>query len=60
MQLAEQIHDGFAVLRVEVTGRLVGKNEIGASSKSSGNGNALLLTARKLERSVSQAIAQTQ
>ena len=25
MQLAEQVHDSFAVVRIEVTGRLVGK-----------------------------------
>jgi hypothetical protein len=27
MQFAEQMHDSFAVVRIEVTGRLVGKQD---------------------------------
>jgi hypothetical protein len=48
MQLAEQVHDGFAVVRIEVTCWLVGKQNRRPPGKRARNCNALLLTAGEL------------
>src|SRR5205085_7280616 len=46
MQLAHQVHDGFTVGRIEVSGRLVCEQDERVAGDSAGDGNALLLTAR--------------
>src|SRR5262249_14655537 len=52
MQFAEQLHDSFAVVRIEVTGRLVGKQNRWSAGKRASNCDALLLAARELTRQV--------
>src|SRR5262245_19920402 len=44
VQLAEQLHDRLAVLRVEVSGRLVRQQDRGGAGHRSCDGDALLLT----------------
>ena len=56
IQLGEQVHDLLAVLRVEVTRRLVGKDEFGLDHYGTGDGNALLLTAGELLRIVTGTV----
>src|SRR2546429_1067363 len=48
MQLAQQLHDGFAVGRVEVPGRLVSQESRGASEAGSRRRRPLLLAAGQL------------
>src|SRR5690349_6513328 len=48
MQFAEQMHDGFAVVRIEVTGGLVRKQNRRSAGKRASNGDALLLTTGEL------------
>src|SRR5579862_131896 len=45
MQLPQQVHHGFAVLRVQVTSRLVRQQNRRLADESAGHGDALLLTA---------------
>src|ERR1700747_1513253 len=45
MQLPQQVHHGFAVLRVQVTGRLVRQQDGWLADKSARHRDALLLTA---------------
>src|SRR5690349_15152805 len=46
----EQLHDADGGLRVEVTGRLVGDEELGPVHEGSRDGHALLLTTGQLAR----------
>ena len=48
VQLGEQLHHLQSVLRVEVTRRLVGKNQLRVHHHSTGDGHALLLSAGEL------------
>jgi hypothetical protein len=48
VQLAQQVHDGFAVLGVEVTGRLVGEQNRRLAGDGSCHGDTLLLTTGEL------------
>jgi hypothetical protein len=48
VQLAQKIHDGIAVLRVEVPGGLVGKENDRIANQRAGYGDTLLLTSGKL------------
>ena len=48
MQLPQQVHDRFAVLGVEVTGRFVGQQDGGFAAQRAGNRDALLLAAGEL------------
>src|SRR5690606_6107537 len=48
VQLAEQIHDGRPVLRVEVACRLVGQQDRRRPANRTSHGHALLLTTRQL------------
>src|SRR5207249_3509583 len=48
VQLAEQLHDRFAVRRIEVTGRLVGEEDEWIAGDGASDGDALLLTAGEL------------
>ena len=52
VELAEHAHDFFAVRRVEVAGRLVGEDQLGLPDKRAGDGDALLLAARQLGRTM--------
>src|SRR5947199_1240195 len=51
MQIAQQLHDRFAVRRVEVSGRLIRQQDKRLAPERARHGHALLLTARKLGRS---------
>ncbi len=57
VQLAEQLHHLAAVLRVEVAGGLVGKDELGTGDDGTGDGDALLLTAGELAGEVLGTVA---
>ena len=48
VQLAQQLHHRFAVLRVEVSGRLVREQDRRRAGDGAGDRDALLLTAREL------------
>src|SRR5690348_11891587 len=56
MQIAQQFHDGFAVLRVQVSSRLVGHQDERVADQCAGHGNTLLLTARELRGIVPQSV----
>jgi hypothetical protein len=45
MQVAQQIHNGFAIGRIEIPGRLVGKQNGGISYQRPRHCDALLLAA---------------
>src|SRR5690348_13513264 len=57
VQLTQEIYDGFAVFRIEVTGRLVGQEDGGLPDQCAGDGDALLLTTGKLRRIVLRAMS---
>jgi hypothetical protein len=57
---AEQIHDLPGRGRVQVAGRLVGQQQLGAADQGAGDGHALLLPARELRRQVAHARGQAQ
>jgi hypothetical protein len=48
VQLNEQVDDAGTVLRVEIAGRLVGKDDLGAIDQRSADGDPLFLAAREL------------
>jgi hypothetical protein len=48
MQFAEQMHDRFPIVRIEVTSRLICKQNRRPAGKRASNCDALLLTARQL------------
>lgn len=50
VQFAEQMHYRFAVVRIEVTSRLVCKQDRRSARKGAGNCDALLLTTGQLAR----------
>ena len=52
IELGKELHHFEAVLRVEVSRRLVGKNEFGLADNGTGDGHSLLLTSRNLLRIV--------
>ncbi len=52
MQFAEQMHHSFAVVRIEVTGRLVREQNRRSAGKRASNCDALLLPAGELARQV--------
>ena len=54
----EQSHDLLPGLAVEVSGRLIRKQDGGVGHKGPGNGNALALAARKFVRLMMGAVAQ--
>jgi len=57
VERVEKVHDGVAVLGIQVSGGLVGQEHGGVSRKGPGDGDALLLAARKLGRQVFRAVA---
>src|SRR6185295_1046057 len=56
MQLAQEIHHGFAASRVEVSGRLVREQDERLAGDGAGDGDALLLTAGQLAGEVLGAV----
>src|SRR3984893_16678624 len=56
MQLAQQIHDGFTALRIEIAGRLVRQEDHGFTPDGPRDGDALLLSARELAGEVFRAV----
>jgi hypothetical protein len=56
IELGEQVHHFQTIGGVEVTGRFVGKDDLGFGHYSPGNGNPLLLTTRKLLWEVVSAV----
>ena len=50
VQFAQQIHDGFAIGGVQVTGRLIRQQDQRIAAQRARHGHALLLTARELRR----------
>src|SRR5690606_5751194 len=59
VQLGEERHHRLAVLRVEVTGRLVREQDRRLADQRTRDRDALLLTARKLRRVVAQPVRHT-
>ena len=57
VQLGEELHHFRAVLRVQVTGRLVGKDNLRSGDYRAGYGDALLLTTGELLRIMLGAVA---
>ena len=56
MEVGEQVHHLAAVRGVEVTRRLVGKDELGVGDDGTGDGHTLLLTTAQLLREVVLAV----
>ena len=52
VQLCQQIHHFCTILRIQITGRLIGKYQLRISNHSTSNGYTLLLTTGKLLREV--------
>ena len=57
VQFGQQLHYFLSVLRVEVTGRLVGKDDFGVRYHGTGDCHTLLLTSGELLRIVLGAVA---
>ena len=57
IQFGEEVHHFLTVLRVEVTGRFVGKDKLRIGYHGTGNGYTLLLTTRELLRLVLGTVA---
>ena len=56
VQLAQQVHDRLAVVRVEVAGGLVGEQDRGIADERARHRDALLLAARELAGQVLRAV----
>src|SRR5262245_35865301 len=56
VQVAQQVHHGLAVRRVQVSGRLVREQDQRVAGERAGHGDALLLAARELARQVLRAV----
>ena len=56
VQLAQQVHDRFAVGRIQVSGGLVRQQNQRIAAQRARHGHALLLAARKLRRVVLHAV----
>lgn len=58
VQFVEQFHDFGSHLGVQVTGRLVGKDDVGVADDGTGDGDTLTLAARELRREVAHAVRE--
>src|SRR6516165_4114022 len=58
-QLEELLEHPLCGVRVEIAGRLIGKEDLGVVGNSTGDGDALLLAAGKLRRPVIPALLET-
>ena len=59
IQAMKQFHYFGTHLRIQVTGRFVGKDNLGITDDGTGNGNTLALTTGKLCREMTHTMAQT-
>src|SRR5712664_2263307 len=59
VQIAQQLHDRLAVLRIEVSGRLVSHQNERIANQRARHGDTLLLTARELRRVVAQPVSHS-
>ena len=59
IQLMQQFHYLSTHLRVQVTGRLIGKNDLRITDNGTGNSYTLTLTTGELCRHVTHTVAQT-
>ena len=57
VELAEEIHNLLTVLGVQVTGRLIGEDQLRTCDDRTGDGHSLLLTSGKLLREVLGSVA---
>jgi hypothetical protein len=58
VQVEQQLMNTLAGLVIQITGRLVGKQQPRAQDQGAGQGNPLLLPARQLHRTVVQALGK--
>ena len=58
VELVEQVHDLDTHLGVQVTGRLIGEDDVGVTYDRTGDGYTLALTAGELRREMSHTVAQ--
>ena len=58
IQFAEQLHHLHTILGIEVTRRLIGKDDIRLTHHGTGDGNPMLMTTRKLMRIMLGTMAQ--
>jgi hypothetical protein len=56
VQFAEQLHHRFAIPRIEIASRLIGKQNRRPAAKRARNGNTLLLTTGELTREMFAAM----
>jgi hypothetical protein len=59
MQLTQEIHNSLAISRIQVTCRFVGEKDGRLPAQGASDGDALLLTSRKLRRVVFDAVRHT-
>ena len=60
VEIIEDAQDLLARFRVEVSGRLIGEDELGTRAQGASDRNALLLATRQFVRAVTQAIAESE
>ena len=58
VELVKQFHDLDTHLGVQVTGRLIGENDVGVTYDRTGDGYALTLAAGELRREVAHTVAR--
>ena len=58
VQFVEQFHDFSSHLGVQVTGRFVGKDDVGIADDGTGDGDTLALAAGELRREVAHAVRE--
>ena len=59
VQFLEQIHDRFAIARIEISGRFVREKDRRFAGQSAGHGDTLLLAAGELARQMFRAVAHS-
>ena len=58
VELVEQVHDLDTHLGVQVTGRLIGEDDVGVTYDRTGDGHALALAAGELRREMAHTVAE--
>lgn len=58
VELVEQVHDLDTHLGVQVTGRLIGEDDVGVTYDRTGDGHTLHWTAGELRRKMEHTVAQ--
>lgn len=56
VELVEQVHDLDTHLGVQVTGRLIGEDDVGVTYDRTGDGHALALAAGELRREMAHTV----